>query len=72
MKPFVTPPERQDQLRLPDGRALAWSEWGPRDGLPVVFCPGAATSGSLGFGAAVLAGLKIRLMAIDRPGLRPL
>lgn len=69
MEQFVTLPERQAQLRLPDGRTLAWSEWGPRDGLPVVFCPGAGTSGSLGFGADVLPGLKIRLMAIDRPGL---
>lgn len=69
MESFVTPPERQARIRLADGRALAWSEWGPRDGLPVVFCTGAGLSGSLGFGANVLAGLGIRLMAIDRPGL---
>lgn len=47
----VTPPERQAAMRLADGRALAWSEWGPAEGLPVLFCTGAALSGSLGFGA---------------------
>ncbi|MFE8603801.1 alpha/beta fold hydrolase [Archangium violaceum] len=65
----VTPPERQTTLRLNDGRSLAWSEWGPAHGLPVLFCTGAAMSGSLGFGADVLAELGLRLLAIDRPGL---
>lgn len=65
----VTPPERRDSLRLPDGRALAWSEWGPADGLPVLFCTGAGASGSLGFGAAELPALGLRLLAVDRPGL---
>lgn len=65
----VTPPERQDTVRLPDGRALAWSEWGPEGGLPVLFCTGAAMSGWLGFGAGDLADLGMKLLAIDRPGL---
>jgi pimeloyl-ACP methyl ester carboxylesterase len=65
----VTPPERQDSLQLADGRRLAWAEWGAEDGLPVLFCPGAGMSGSLGFGAAEAAELGLRLMAIDRPGL---
>lgn len=65
----VTPPDRQRSIRLHDGRALAWSEWGPADGLPVLFCTGAAMSGWLGFGANHLPGLGLRLMAIDRPGL---
>jgi pimeloyl-ACP methyl ester carboxylesterase len=65
----VTPPERQATLRLKEGRVLAWSEWGPLDGLPVLFCTGAAMSGSLGFGADALAELGLRLIAIDRPGL---
>jgi hypothetical protein len=51
----VTPPKRQTTLRLNDGRSLAWSEWGPANGLPVLFCTGAAMSGSLGFGADALA-----------------
>jgi pimeloyl-ACP methyl ester carboxylesterase len=65
----VTPPERQTTLRLNDGRSLAWSEWGPANGLPVLFCTGAAMSGSLGFGTDALADLGMRLLAIDRPGL---
>lgn len=65
----VTPPERQSGIRLPDGRRLAWSEWGPEDGRPVLFCTGAAMSGSLGFGAEALAELGLRLVAPDRPGL---
>ncbi|HEX2191519.1 MAG TPA: alpha/beta hydrolase [Longimicrobiaceae bacterium] len=65
----VPPPERQESISLPDGRILAWSEWGPPDGVPVLFCTGAAMSGSLGFGAGDLAELAVRLLAIDRPGL---
>lgn len=60
---------RLNQMTLPDGRQLAWAEWGPADGTPVLLCPGAATSRSLGFGLAHLADLQIRLLSIDRPGL---
>jgi len=66
---FPTPPERQSTLQLPDTRTLAWSEWGPVDGIPVLFCTGAAMSGSLGFSMAFLRDLDLRLIAIDRPGL---
>ncbi|WP_174264903.1 alpha/beta fold hydrolase [Deinococcus maricopensis] len=65
----LTPPERQRALRLPDGRTFAWSEWGPPDGLPVVFCTGAAMSGTLAFGTAHLRALGVRLISPDRPGL---
>jgi pimeloyl-ACP methyl ester carboxylesterase len=56
-------------LRLPDGRDLAWSEWGPQDGRPVLFCPGAGMSGVLGFGTDLLSDRGLRLLALDRPGL---
>jgi pimeloyl-ACP methyl ester carboxylesterase len=56
-------------MRLQDGRLLAWSEWGPEDGLPVIFCTGAGMSGWLGFGASHLPELGLKLLAIDRPGL---
>ncbi len=69
MSTLVTPPERQATMRLQDGRTLAWSEWGPRDGRAVLFCTGAGMSGWLGFGAAALPDLGVRLLAIDRPGL---
>jgi pimeloyl-ACP methyl ester carboxylesterase len=65
----VAPPERLGTTRLPGGRRLAWSEWGPSDGVPVVFCPGAAASRSLGFGTHLVAGLGVRLVSVDRPGL---
>ncbi|MGK9458879.1 alpha/beta fold hydrolase [Streptomyces sp. G6] len=48
---------------------LGWAEWGPQDGVPVLLCPGAATSRRLGFGAGVVEALGIRLVSVDRPGL---
>ena len=64
-----TPAERRGTMQLPDGRTLVWHEWGPPGGRPVVYCPGAATSGALGFGATALPALGLRLLAVDRPGL---
>lgn len=61
--------ERTDSIALADGRQLAWSEWGPSAGIPVIFCTGAGMSGALGFGTDHLASLNIRLIAPDRPGL---
>ena len=69
MPPDVTEPARRGRTRLPDGRQLGWSEWGPPDGAPVLFCPGAATSSLLGFGADVVDARGIRLIGLDRPGL---
>lgn len=69
MNPLVTPPERRVTMQLSDGRQLAWSEWGPVDGLPVLFCTGAGMSGWLGFGTSYLEALGLKLFAIDRPGL---
>lgn len=50
-------------------RRVGWTEWGPADGIPVVFCTGAAMTSSLGFGASVLGELGIRLLCVDRAGL---
>jgi pimeloyl-ACP methyl ester carboxylesterase len=65
----MTSPGTPRSLRLPDGRELAWSEWGRPDGRPVLFSPGAGMSGVLGFGTDVLDDLGLRLLALDRPGL---
>ncbi|MGI5526577.1 alpha/beta fold hydrolase [Streptomyces syringium] len=65
----IAPPERLGRTRLPDGRMLAWAEWGPADGLPVLLCPGGATSRWLGFGADAVDALGVRLVSVDRPGL---
>jgi pimeloyl-ACP methyl ester carboxylesterase len=48
---------------------MAWSEWGPVDGAPVLLSPGAATSSLLGFAAGAVERLGARLIAVDRPGL---
>ena len=48
---------------------MAWSEWGPVDGVPVLFSPGAATSSYLGFAADAVERVGARLIAIVRPGL---
>jgi pimeloyl-ACP methyl ester carboxylesterase len=69
MNPLVTPPERQATMQLSDSRQFDWFEWGPEDGLPVLFCTGAGMSGWLGFGSTDLKALNLRLLAIDRPGL---
>lgn len=65
----VSPPERLRVMLLGDGRRLAWSEWGPADGRPLLFCSGAGMSGWIGFGAGDLPELGMRLLAPDRPGL---
>ena len=62
-------PDRLGRTRLPDGRLLGWSEWGPPNGVPILLCPGAATSRRLGFGEDVVEPLGVRLVSVDRPGL---
>lgn len=62
-------PARLGETRLSDGRLLGWAEWGPPDGVPVLLCPGAATSRWLGFGTDVVEAHGVRLVSTDRPGL---
>ncbi|WP_199921462.1 alpha/beta fold hydrolase [Streptomyces bicolor] len=69
MTVYADKPARLGQSRMSDGRLLGWAEWGPSDGVPVVLCPGAATSRWLGFGAGVVEALGVRLVSVDRPGL---
>ncbi|MFB7130110.1 alpha/beta fold hydrolase [Streptomyces sp. NPDC056237] len=65
----VIDPVRSGTEQLPGGRQLGWAEWGPVDGVPVLLSPGAATSRHLGFGHDAVAGLGVRLISLDRPGL---
>ncbi|MFE1173523.1 alpha/beta fold hydrolase [Streptomyces sp. NPDC058773] len=69
MTGYTDVPARLGETALPDGRLLGWAEWGPWDGVPVLLCPGAATSRWLGFGAGVVEALGVRLVSVDRPGL---
>src|SRR5689334_21305947 len=65
----LSAPARRGATHVTPARRIAWSEWGPADGAPVLFSPGAATSGSLGFAASALERIGARLIAVDRPGL---
>ncbi|QVQ53012.1 alpha/beta hydrolase [Spiractinospora alimapuensis] len=69
MNTYGEPPTRVGQTTLDDGRVLGWAEWGPRDGVPVVLCPGAGTSRSLGLACGVPDAVGARLISVDRPGL---
>ena len=65
----LSAPARRGTVSVAPGRRMAWSEWGPADGPPVLFSPGAATSSLLGFAAGAVERLGARLIAVDRPGL---
>jgi len=58
-------------LRLPDGRAMAWAEYGSARGVPCLLLPDAGSSrlapGWLLHDSALPAA--IRLLALDRPGI---
>jgi pimeloyl-ACP methyl ester carboxylesterase len=55
--------------RLRDGRALAYAEWGPADGRPVLHFHG-VPDGRFSWGGGSICGDRgIRLIAVDRPGV---
>ncbi len=58
-------------LRLPDGRAMAWAEYGSARGLPCILIPDTGSSrlapGWLLHDSALP--VHIRLLAVDRPGI---
>ncbi|MBN4678485.1 alpha/beta hydrolase, partial [Pandoraea nosoerga] len=61
--------DEADVLMLPDGRALAYLEWGDSTGYPAFYFHGTPSSrleGAFADGAARRTGF--RLIAIDRPG----
>ena len=65
----LSAPARRGVVPVASNRRMALSEWGPEDGVPVLFSPGAGTSGSLGFAVDALDRLGARLISVDRPGL---
>ena len=61
--------DEAELFTLPDGRALAYLEWGDDGGYPVFYFHGTPSSrleGAFADGAAKRAGF--RLIAVDRPG----
>ncbi|HET7052348.1 MAG TPA: hypothetical protein VFI09_00340 [Solirubrobacterales bacterium] len=60
---------RVGEVRLADGRALAYAEWGPGDGRPLLHFHG-IPDGRFSWGAgSVCLDRGIRLIAVDRPGV---
>lgn len=60
---------RAGVICLRDGRALAYAEWGPADGRPVLHFHG-VPDGRFGWGGgSVCADRGVRLIAVDRPGV---
>ncbi len=57
-------------IQLPDGRTLAYREYGPAAGSPLIFLPGAGCGRLMRFGDdSLLAAYGVRLISVDRPGL---
>jgi pimeloyl-ACP methyl ester carboxylesterase len=68
MRPSASDPR---ELRLHDGRRLVYTEAGPADGVPVVYCHGAIGTplhGSVDL-ESVAWGLGVRHISISRPGI---
>ena len=59
----------QGTIKLPDGRALGWAEYGDPQGIPVLYFHGWPSSRLEGAFADEPARTRgIRLIALDRPG----
>lgn len=54
----------------PDGRTLGGRAFGPADGDPVLFVAGAATGSGMVFGERLLHERHLRLLTMNRPGMR--
>src|SRR4030088_2968465 len=64
----TTAPIRDEVLRLPDGRRLAWAEWGRPDGPPAVLLHSSPGSRLLDPDPAATEAAGARLITVDRPG----
>jgi pimeloyl-ACP methyl ester carboxylesterase len=65
-----TPATREATMTLGDGRRIAWSSGGPDDGVPIVYLHGAigTSVGRTPALDALIAKLRIRYIALSRPG----
>ena len=60
------------EIRLRDGRILAYSEYGSPRGLPIIHCHGTPSSrveGNLIFDPAMATELGVGIIVPDRPGM---
>src|SRR5580765_7402671 len=60
------------EIKLRDGRTLAYAEYGSPLGLPIIHCHGTPSSrveGELTFNGAIAAELGVRIIVPDRPGM---
>ena len=64
-----TTPRVEVEVSLPDRRILAYAEYGPANGAPVLFIPGAASGRLMTVGGEALEKLNVRLVSVDRPGI---
>lgn len=60
---------RTGSVRLRDGRAFAYAEWGPADGWPLLHCHGIPDGRFRWGGGPICTDRGVRLIAIDRPGI---
>src|SRR5262245_51032028 len=69
---MTLPDSDYHQVTLPDGRTLAFSEYGSPSGRPIVYCHGVPSSrveGNLIINGATASALNLRVIVPDRPGL---
>jgi pimeloyl-ACP methyl ester carboxylesterase len=65
---MTEPPRRDSKVRLSDGRALAWCEWGTPSGPTVLAFHGTPGSRVWWPGEAQTTAAGVRLLTVDRPG----
>ena len=56
-------------LRLRDGRALGWAEYGDPNGIPIFCFIGTSSRRFYPFDDAIAAALNLRLLSVERPGI---
>ncbi|NJC96002.1 MAG: alpha/beta hydrolase [Anaerolineales bacterium] len=65
-------PKLDQRYQLPNGRKLAYNEYGASNGTPLFYfhgSPGSRTEAALYAGEELLQSLDVRLIAMDRPGM---
>ena len=67
----MTSSQQPQLVRLPDGRRLAFADYGPRDGVACIVLsgmPGSRLAPAWAFPEGLLTDRGVRLLGVDRPG----